>query len=155
MPPLQTTYSEYIGVAYAGMIANTEPNNLISREAQAAPIPFGAACAQGTGDRQVVAVTATGQVFRGIACRDKSIELPSSGGVAEVVPVGQAVLLMVRGVIWVLAGATVAAGQPAYVVIGTGQAGRFTSSAAGNLAIPNAMFDSAGAVGELVKLRLL
>jgi hypothetical protein len=40
------------------------------------------------------------------------------------------------------------------MVVGTGQAGNFTSSAASNLAIPNAIFESSGTVGALVRIRL-
>jgi hypothetical protein len=61
---------------------------------------------------------------------------------------------MTKGVIWVTAGATVAAGAAVYMVVGTGQAGNFTSSAASNLIIPNAIFESSGTVGALVRIRL-
>lgn len=57
------------------------------------------------------------------------------------------------GVIWVTAGATVAAGDPVYWIVGA--TGKYTNVAgAGNLLIPWAQFDSAAVDTGLVKVRL-
>lgn len=150
MPPLQSVYNDRIGVAFAGLIANTEPNVLISREVEGAAIPFGRAVAQGTTDRQVSLADNAADVFRGISVREQGVEF-RVGATADTFPVGSSALIMVQGVIWVLAGATVAAGAAVYVVPGTG---RFTSVSTSNLAIPRAIFDSSGVDGALVKIRL-
>lgn len=155
MPAVQSTYLDNMPEAVAGMIANTEPNNLVSKQVESAAIGFGKALKQGTLASQAIAATAAADVFVGISVRDQSVR---PGATPDVVPVGDDALVMKRGVIWVVAGAAIsAAGVPAYMVVGTAQAGRFTDAAAAgaNLVIPRGTFDSTcGAAGDLVKLRL-
>lgn len=101
------------------------------------------------GDRIPVTVTETGiPVFRGVSLIDKT--LPPSQ--ADAYAIGDVVAVLNEGVVWVLAGATVTVGQPAYFVPSTGA---ITNVAAGNIPIPNnAFFDSSAASGAIVKLRL-
>jgi hypothetical protein len=150
MPSVQSTYSENIGTARVGQIANEEPSTLISREVQTAAIAFGKAVKQGTADRQIQAATAAVDVYRGITVRERSVNPATPDGWA----VAETCRVMTKGIIWVTAGATVAAGAAVYMVVGTGQAGNFTSVSASNLPIPNAIFESSGTVGTLVKIRL-
>ena len=57
MPTVQSTYSERIAAAVAGMLANGELNNVITRVA-AGTIAFGVVCIQGTTDNSVKAMAA-------------------------------------------------------------------------------------------------
>lgn len=145
---VQSTYRTEMRAAFEGMIANTEPNILISREVEGAAIGFGKAVKQGTADDGVAAATAAADVFRGITVRDQS-----SHGVEDTFPVGTSALIMTQGVIWVTAFDTVVAGAPVYMRV-TGGSGRFTDTATDNLPIPGAIFDSSGGAGELVKVRI-
>ena len=145
---VQSTYRTEQAAAFEGMIANTEPNTLISREVESAAIGFGKAVKQGTGDNQVIAATAAADVFRGVTVRDQSAH-----GEADEFPVGSSALLMTKGVIWVTAFDTVVAGAPVYMRV-TGGSAKFTDTSTDNLPIPNAIFDSSGAADELVKIRL-
>ncbi|WRH62046.1 MAG: hypothetical protein RSE12_16990 [Fuscovulum sp.] len=150
MPAIQTNYPAEMAAAYEGMIANTEPNNLISRQVEGAAIGFGKVVKQGTASNGVAAATAAADVVRGITVRDQSVDANSP----NLVPVNESALILQRGVIWVTAGESVVAGDPVYMVVGTAQAGRFGKTPTNNLAIPRAIFDSAGGVGALVKVRI-
>jgi hypothetical protein len=144
--------SDYVDLsaAFEGMIANTEPNILISRTVETAALGFGKVVRQGVGDNGILAATAANHIVRGITVRDMSTD-PTN---ANQFGVGESALLMTQGVVWVRAGATVAAGAAVYMVVGTAQAGRFTSSATDNLPIPGALFDSSGDQGDMVKVRI-
>lgn len=147
---VQTNYNTQLAAAYEGMIADTEPNNLISREVEGAAIGFGKVVKQGTADNGVAAATAAADIVRGITVRDQSID-PSS---VDAFRVKDSALFMTRGVIWVTAGETVAAGSAVYMKVGGATAGRFVDTAIDNLAIPGAIFESSGGNGDLVKIRL-
>lgn len=147
--PVQTNYNTQIAAAYEGMIANTEPNVLISRTVEGAAIGFGKAVKQGTADNGIAAATAAADVVRGITVRDQSVD-PSS---PDATPVGGSALVMTKGVVWVTAFDTVVAGAPVYMRVAGGSA-RFTDTSTDNLAIPGAVFDSSGGAGALVKIRL-
>jgi hypothetical protein len=149
MPAVQTAYSTEQATAFVGMLVNTEPNNLISLEVQTAAIGFGKAVKQGTADKQAIAATAAADVFRGVTVRDQS-----AAGNADEFPVGTSALVMQRGVIWVRAGGTCTVGTAAYMIVGTGEAGNFTSTSTSNLPIVRGTFDSTAASGALVKLRI-
>ena len=146
---VQTDYTSEMAPGYEGMIANTEPNVLISRTVEGAAIGFGRAVKQGTADTEIEAATAAADVYRGITVRDQSVD-PSS---ANATPVGESALVMTKGVVWVTAFDGVVAGAPVYMRVAGGSA-RFTDTATDNLAIPGAVFDSSGGAGDLVKIRL-
>ncbi|WP_108482268.1 structural cement protein Gp24 [Oceaniglobus ichthyenteri] len=143
---VQSTYAETMPVALNGMIANTEPNVLISREVQTAAIGFGKVVKQGTADKQVQAATAANDVVRGITVRDQS-------ATGDEFAVADSALVMTKGVIWVTAFDTVVAGAPVYMRV-AGGAGKFTDTTTDNLAIPGAIFETSGAADELVAIRL-
>jgi hypothetical protein len=148
MPAVQTNYPDAAPVAYEGMIQNTEPNTLISRTVAVAAIGFGLAVKQATADHEVEAADAAADVYRGITVRDQSI-VPGS---VDEYPVEESATIMTKGVVWVTAGAAVAAGAAVYMIAADG---RFTDVSTSNLAIPNAVFDrSTAAADELVPVRL-
>lgn len=152
MPTIQTNYLDQLPLAFEGMIADTEPSVLISRDVEAAVIGFGKAVKQGTLDYQVQGATAAADVYRGITVRDNFAG--GTGVDVDKYPIKSSAMLMVKGVIWVTAGATVVAGAPVYMVVGTGNAGKFTSVSTSNLPIPNAIFETGGALDGLVAIRL-
>ncbi len=147
MPNVQSSYLDRTPIAFEGMIANTEPNVLISRTVEGAAIGFGKVVKQGADDNGVAAATDAADVYRGITTRDQSVD----PALVDQYAVGEAATIITKGVVWVKAGATVAAGAAVYMIDADG---RFTSSASGNLPIPNAVFDSSGAADELVRVRL-
>ena len=146
----QTTYLTEQRTALEGMIGNTEPNNLISREVETAAIGFGKTVNQGTADTGVVAATAAADVVRGITVRDQSIDANTPDQFA----VGDSALVMTRGLVWVTAFDTVVAGAPVYMRV-AGGSGKFTDTTTDNLPIPNAIFETSGDADELVLVRLL
>jgi hypothetical protein len=100
------------------------------------------------GDRFVVTVTAAGEpVFRGVTVRDQS-QPPEA---ADKFRQYDSARLLIRGVLWVTAGANVAAGEPAYFVPSSGA---ITNVAEGNVRIPGGIFDSTAQSAALVKLRI-
>lgn len=146
----QTTYLTEQRTALEGMIGNTEPNNLISREVETAAIGFGKAVKQGTADAGVEAADTVGDVIRGITVRDQSVEADSPNQYA----VKDSALVMTRGLVWVTAYDTVAAGAPVYVAVNN-TSDKFTDTTTSNLAVPNAIFETSGDADELVLVRLL
>ncbi len=112
MPAVQTTYSNFIGAAYLGMIANGEwATNIISRvvdPAATVAVGFGDAVLQGSSEQTVVSANGGTGVFRGIAIRDTT--LPP--GDDDRYPPTSTVGVMTCGVVWVNAGVAVNPGQP-------------------------------------------
>jgi len=143
---VQTTYATTMAVAFNGMIANTEPNVLISREVETAAVGFGLVVKQGTADKQVEAATGAADVVRGITVRDQS-------AISDTFAVGDSALVMTKGVVWVTALDGVVAGAPVYMVV-AGGSGKFTDTSTSNLAVPGAIFETSGAADELVAIRL-
>jgi hypothetical protein len=149
MATVQSTYSTALPDGFAGMVANGETSNRISRTVEdAAGIGFGKAAFRGSGDHGVTATPAA-NTFMGIVIADKS-QMPATigGDVDEVPQYGTAALLR-EGVIWVTAGEAVTDGAQAYVTSG----GAIVDTSSGNTAIP-ARFDQTAANGALVRLRV-
>ena len=144
---VQSTYLDEPIVAFEGMIDDIEPNTLISRNVETAALGFGKGVQQGVADYGVTAIDDAADVYRGVSVRDRSVD-PAS---VDLTAVGKEALIMTKGVIWVTAGATVVAGAAAYVIPASG---KFTSSAGGNVAVPNGIFETSGADTELVAIRL-
>lgn len=66
MPELQTTYSDTVAKAYAGMIANGETSNRITRSVEdAAGIAFGKPVYRGSGDHGCTGTVGTLATFLG------------------------------------------------------------------------------------------
>lgn len=147
MPSVQTSYLDRAVAAYEGMVANLEPAVLISRTVATAAIGFGLAVKQSTNDHDVEAADDAADVYRGITVRDQSID----PALVDEYAVGETATIITKGVVWVKAGATVAAGAAVYMIDADG---RFTSSSSGNLAIPNAVFDASAVADALVPVRL-
>ncbi len=143
---VQANYPSGLASAFLGMIVSGEPNTLISREIAGGAVGFGVAVRQGPTDYSVAAATTDADVVRGITVRDQSAS-------DDQFAIGDSALVMVKGVIWATAFDSVQAGQPVHMRV-AGGAGQFTETAASNLAIDGAIFDTSAEAGELVAIRL-
>jgi hypothetical protein len=153
MPALQTSYTQYMRPAIAGMIADTSPQEIVSKFVQTSGgMGFGVVACQGTADNQVVVSAAT-IAFIGVSVLDPTrapVSIPTTINQYEV---GALASIMLRGTVWVLAGATITAGALAGY---TPASGAFVlSTTSGATAIFNGRYDTSAASGALVKLRLI
>lgn len=146
---IQDTFGQSIPRGYAGMVANGETSNRISRTVEdAAGLGFGKAAFRGSGDRGVTGTPGAG-TFMGIAIADHGIQPVPGGVAADIYPRYETAALLNEGVIWVVAGEDVTDGAAAYVTAG----GAFVDTATSNTAIP-AVFDETVTSGSLVRLRV-
>jgi hypothetical protein len=145
--PIQTSYSRYHGQALEGMIADQQDTNLLSKRATAA-IGFGKVALQGTAADAIKAVGGAATLFIGVTVRDQSTGAESP----DEFKANDAVRVMDRGTIWVIAGENVAAGDRAAYLTATGAFMKATT--ADTTAIDGARFDSTAVSGALVKLKL-
>ncbi len=145
---IQSTYLTDYVPGFPGMLADgnttARPSGTVE---DAAGIGFGKACFSGVAAKGITATPGT--KFKGIAIADAGV-VPGIGGTADVYPQYANISLCDMGDIWITAGATVAKDAAAYVTSG----GVFTSSSAGNTAIP-ATFMEAVSSGSPVKLRVV
>jgi hypothetical protein len=147
MPAVQTSYAQTILPAVEGMIANSEPHNIISRQIEsAAGIGFGKVCVQGTADEQIRVSEAT-RKFRGITVMSHN----AGKGIADAYDQYETVPVLERGPIWVLVSVAVAVGDQAYYVPATGV---ITNVSTSNTAIPDGTFDSSTTGSGLAILRI-
>lgn len=154
MPATQTTYTENMRQAVAGMIANEEPVKLISRNVETvAGIGFGKVVQQGTdvdgciSDLNTSAMTA--QSFLGITVRERSTRPETPDVFARY----ESARIMREGVIWVEVAVAVAPTDIVTVTLATGVIGK-TAVGAGIVAIPNARWESSTGGAGIAKLRL-
>lgn len=141
MPAYQTTYTINPAVAYAGMIGDTEFTTALSCEITTGAVGFGLAVGRGAADRTA---RLGGAGYVGITIADKA-DPEASYGVGDIAGV------LVRGAIWVTAGAAV---TPADSVFFNAATGVISNISAGGTAIPNARFLTSAANGALVLLML-
>lgn len=155
---VQTTYSENIGAARAGMIANSEPCVMISRTIiDAAGVGFGKvvqeAATDGSKDGQCTADLDTADMdafkFLGITVRERSVRPETPDKFAQY----ESARIMRKGVIWVAVAAAVKAGEDVTVTLASGVLGT-AAVGAGVVAIPNARWESSTSGAGLAKLRL-
>lgn len=144
---IQTTYSDNIRAAVAGMVANTVPAVMISRTVEdAAGIGFGVAVEQGTNDKGCIAFD--GGTVLGITVRERSLDASSPDEFAQYAEAR----VMVKGVIWVTAAVEVAAGDAVYVRPSNGD---FQDSNANSaVLLANARWETSAGIGELAQIRL-
>ena len=146
----QTTYTASLAAAVAGMLANGENKNVISRTVQdSGGIGFGKAAFRGTLDHGITATPAA-NTFMGISLIDPAQQATPAAPTADLYARYQSVPLLTNGVVWVAAGVAVADGEQVYVTSG----GVFTNVATSNVIIPNAVFDATIGAAGLVPVRL-
>lgn len=146
---VQSTYSTEMAAAYAGMIANTEPNNLISKEVETSGgIGFAVPVIQGTGDNQCDEVAASTDTIVGITVRDQST---SDDTFAQY----DSALVMQRGVMWVTVtdAGGVDAGDDVWVLVSNGTFSNADAGSDGSIKLNDARWESTAANGALAKIR--
>ena len=144
MPEVQNTFNATHGRWIEGMVLNSEPCVVISREVEtAAGIGFGKIAQRGTGDHQIK-ISAASPKYLGITVLDAS-------KFGDAYAQNDTAAIMTKGVIVVQASVAVAQGDAVYFVPGTGV---FTNSSSGNQAIPNAVFDTSTSGAGLAAVRL-
>jgi hypothetical protein len=145
---VQSTYPSTIAAGFAGMVANGEKSNRISRTVEdAAGMAFGVAAFRGSGDHGCTA-TAAANKFLGIVISDVG-QVPGLGGTADTLAQYSTASLLNEGVIYVQGSVAVAQGDQAYVTSG----GAITNVSTSNVLIP-ARFDATTAGAGIVPLRV-
>lgn len=149
MAELQTTFSETIAAGYAGMVANGETSNRITRTCEdAAGIAFGKAVFRGTGDHGCTATVGTSATFLGVTIATSALGLVA-GADADEYQQYDNVAIMSHGAIWVTAGEAVTDGAQVYAEAVTGD---FVDTSTSNILLTGWFFDTTGADGGLVKI---
>lgn len=145
---IQSTYATDYTRGFAGMVANGEASNRISRTVEdAAGIAFGKAAFRGAADHGATGTPAAGK-FLGIVIADAGVA-PLTTATADIMPQYSTAGLLNEGVIFVTAGEAVVAGDQAYVTAG----GVINKTLTSNTLIP-AKFDETAASGAIVRLRV-
>lgn len=150
---VQTAYSNDIPLGYAGMVANQETSNRISRLVEdAAGIAYGRAVFRGANAKGITA-TPNAATFVGITMATYSggaTSFPSANTDPVFAQTATAGVLE-KGVIWVNSSTAATAGGTVYVT----SAGAFSNSATGNTALPaNVSFDDTITAAGLVRVRV-
>ncbi|HBT01639.1 MAG TPA: hypothetical protein DEB47_17685 [Citreicella sp.] len=153
MAVVQSTYATAFPNGYAGMIANGETSNRISRTVEdATAIGFGKAVFRGSGDHGVTATPSAN--LMGITIANYAAPpVQATGAQADSYPQYSTAGILTQGVIWVVAGADVTDGAAVYV--GDGDpltAGAFTDDATGNVALTGWTFQDTVSSGALVRI---
>ncbi|MDE0922389.1 structural cement protein Gp24 [Aurantimonas coralicida] len=149
---VQSTYNETMDTARAGMRANMEPVDLISRTVEtAAGVGFGKVVQQGTADKGCKSDLSgmTAQTYVGITMRERGVRPETPNAFAQY----ESALIMRKGVIWVEVAVAVTPADIVTVTLASGVIGK-TAVGAGVVAIPNARWESSTSGAGLAMLRL-
>ncbi|GGZ21785.1 structural cement protein Gp24 [Asticcacaulis endophyticus] len=145
MAVVQSTYDTTHPVGYAGMIANGETSNRISRTVEdAAAIPFGKAVFRGAGDHGCILAPTAGALLGITIANYAAPPVAATGAQADSYPQYSTAGILTLGVIWVSSSVAVADGDQAYVT----PAGVITNVSTSNVILPGWFFqDTIGAAG--------
>jgi len=148
MPAVQTTYDAVRPVGYAGMIANGETSNRISRTVEdATAIGFGKPVFRGTGDHGVTATPSA--ALMGITIANYAAPAVAATGVqADSYPQYSTAGILTQGVIWVQSSVAVADGDQAYVT----SAGAITNVSTSNTILTGWFFQDTLSAAGLTRL---
>ena len=152
MPPINFNYATELSAGTAGMIATTEPTEVISRTNEDATLtPFGRAVFRGSNDKGATkTVATTANAFLGVAMLDRSAytdELLTVEGFRQY----DTIPVLRKGVVWVTTAVAVNDGEPAYVTPG----GVFTNVDGGGAnAATGGVFETSNSAAGLAQLRL-
>lgn len=145
MAAVQTSYSERQRKAVAGMIANMDDVQRVTRIcATAAGIGFGLAVSDSTGRKDAVLGGALTS-FLGATIRDNTLVVRASGGDVDEYQQYENMGVLRQGSIWVTAGAAVARGDAVNYNATTG----VFSNTGGNGPILGARWEEGAAAGEV------
>lgn len=148
MPAVQTSYAESQAIAYNGMVADSRLTDILSREVEDATLAVGLAVIKGTADDQVK-IGAAG-TYVGVTIKDVTLPPPASSANQDKYIAGQTCAVITRGAVWVVAPATITAGEAVYRT----SAGVITNVSSGNTLIAGATFETSGASSALVRVGL-
>lgn len=130
MPELQTSYSNTVTKGYAGMVADGETSNRITRSMQdAAGIAFGKPVYRGTGDHDCTGTVGTLATFLGFTIATSVLPLVA-GQTADTYAQYDNVNILTGGAIFVNVTAAVADGAAITMGTGAGAADALSSVAA-------------------------
>lgn len=151
-----TSYSTTHGAAYAGMLADQQLYNTVSKlnKSTTVTIPFGRGVVTDGDDGAKLPVSgSTAAQFVGITMRELT-RAYREGDVFGAVPVRDFAVIT-RGVVWVPAAVTVAKDDPVYMVLADGTFSNVIGTGA-TLAVlvNNAKWVSSAAAGVLAKISL-
>ena len=149
MAELQTSYTETIPAGYAGMVANGETSNRITRTCEdSGGIGFGKAVFRGSGDHGCTATVGTTATFLGVTIATAGQAL-IAGQDADEYQRYDNVPIMTAGAIWVVAGEDVADGSQVYADDSTGA---FVDTSTDNILLTGWFFDTTATSGNLVRI---
>lgn len=146
---IQTTYSENIPAAVVGQVSNQYPAAYISRNVEdSAGIGFGIAVAQGTADFGCKAFGSGDTAILGITVRERSLD----ANVPDKFDENDNARVLTRGAVWVTASVAVDAGDPVYVIPGTGAFAKTSASSA--VQIAGARWETSTSGAGLAQVRI-
>jgi hypothetical protein len=149
MSVLQNNFSDTVTQAYAGMVANGETSNRITRTIEGASgVGFGKAVWRGSGDHGCVTTVGTSATFLGVTIATSALAIVA-GGTADTYPQYENVPIMTEGAIWVVAGEDVADGSQVYADATTGA---FVDTSTSNILLTGWFFDTTATSGNLVRI---
>ena len=155
MAVLQSNFTDTIAKGYAGMVANGETSNRISRTIEdAAGVGFGVPVYRGTGDHGCTATVGTLATFLGFTIADHGLATVAGGVAADVNPQYGSVAILTQGVMWVNATAAVADGAAVTIGKGASVADAISSTAADatHIATDGWVFDDTASGAALVRI---
>ena len=156
--PVQTSYQNYMGEAYPGMLVNMEVFNTISKvNTTSAMIPYGSPVfSDGDVGMKPGAAGLTANQFMGITMRELNrayTDAEQASGIG--VPVGRDGTIVTMGVVYATASVAVAKDDPVYVVLATNAFSNVAGADGTTVLIPNAKWVSTGTAGSLSKISLV
>jgi hypothetical protein len=143
---VQTTYSENIEAARAGLIAGSDFDVETGIVEDAAGIAAGLAVAQGTLSDKGVIRGGTTTTFRGVSVRDVTL-----GAEVDTTPQYGNIGVLTRGTIWVRTSSAAVANAPVYF---TAADGLFTDESGGNVLVKGARFVTGAAQNGFALIKL-
>lgn len=155
----QTSYDLKHAKAIAGMVADGEVSNTISKvNKTAALIPYGRFVAR-DGDDGMKALLAASTATDVVGITRYEVNRAHADGAAAGVPIDRDGSVVTMGAIWVESIVTAPAGAPAFAVVAQGANTGKVSNAAGAdatlaVAVSGAIFAEAAVAGQLAKVSL-
>lgn len=149
---VQTSYATDHGAAYPGLVGDMNNADIISRAAGGS-IPVGrVVVTSGTLETALLPVSA-GLIPLGVAAR--SLDIPADASQELVYEAGNEVAILEKGAIWIEAADAVAVNGAVFFIVSGADAGKVSAiDDATTDPLPNAVFLTAGADGDLVKIKI-
>lgn len=147
---MQTSYSQNMGKAYAGLIADVQfQNNVVSKSLESAIVPPGLIVSRGTD--KTLQVVKGGTTPLGVVVRNMQKENNSSGELEY--EATDTVGVLTAGIVWVEPINTGLAGAAIYSVDADGTIGIGTAGA-GQTQLNGVLEDAVAAGGDLARIKL-